>query len=235
MSGWQPGAYGCLEPARIYDAQATRASLLPEVGYAREYPHTMASTEVAAWIAAVTATAAAIGTVGSVVYQARQFRDQRNLLQRQSEVLGLQAEDLRDATTYRQTQQAALVRLDTWMSRLMPKIAGDKPPTAGYFPHRADEGAVVSSVRVCNDSAHPIRRVQVRFDSADARWVRLNDSVTVLSAPLAGLGPAQSVWFDSDYQRAYIGSVTLRFTDVNGHHWQTSMTGYAERIGIRDW
>lgn len=195
----------------------------------------MAGTELAAWIAAITATAAAIGTVGGLVYQGRQFRDQRRLLQRQSEVLGLQAQDLRDATWQRNTQQATLVRLDTWMSRLMPMIAGDIPPTADRFPHRADEGAVISSVHVCNDSSQPIRQLQVRFDSANARWVRLNDGVTVLPAPLGGLGPVQSVWFDSDYQRSYIGSVTLRFTDVNGYHWETGMTGDVERIGAREW
>jgi hypothetical protein len=110
-------------------------------------------------------------------------------LQRQAELFGLQAEDLREATTQRHMQQASFVRLDSWASRLVPKISGDAPPVTGFF-RRSDESALISSVRVYNESNGPIRDVQVRFTSADARWVRLNDSTTTSRAPLSGLGRA---------------------------------------------
>jgi hypothetical protein len=80
-----------------------------------------------------------------------------------------------------------------------------------------------------------IRDVQVRFTSACARWVRLNDGTTTLRAPLSGLGPSRSAWFDSDYQDARTDSVSLRFTDSDGRNWQVSMAGDLEAVGARDW
>jgi len=194
----------------------------------------MSSAAVAATVAAVSATAAVVGTVASIIYQGRQFRDQRELLQHQAELFGLQAEDLREATTQRRLQQALGVRLDNWVSRLVPKISGDSPPVTGFF-RRADEAALISSVRVCNEGNRPIRDVQVRFASANARWVRLDDGTTMLRAPLRGLGPSRSGWFDSGYLEAYADSVTLRFTDVDGNNWQTDMTGDISALKIRDW
>ena len=124
----------------------------------------MSSAVVAATIAAVSATAAVVGTVASIVYQGRQFRDQRNLLQHQAELFGLQAEDLREATAQRRMQQALFVRLDSWRSCLVPKVSGDSPPVTGFF-RQSDESSLISSVRVCNESNGPIRDVQVRFSS----------------------------------------------------------------------
>ncbi|HEV2375497.1 MAG TPA: hypothetical protein VGS19_25460 [Streptosporangiaceae bacterium] len=194
----------------------------------------MSSAVIAATIAAVSATAAVVSTVASTIYQGRQFRDQRELLQHQAELFGLQAEDLREATTQRRMQQALFVRLDNWVSRLVPKISGDSPPVAEFF-RRSDEAALISSVRVCNESNRPIRNVQVRFASANARWARLNDGTTMLRAPLSGLGPSRSAWFDSGYLDAYADSVTLRFTDVDGNNWETGTTGDISALGTRDW
>jgi hypothetical protein len=194
----------------------------------------MSSAVVAATIAAASATAAVVGTVASIIYQGRQFRDQRKLLQHQAELFGLQAEDLREATTQRRMQQALFVRLDNWLSRLVPKMSGDSSPVTGFF-RRSDEAALISSVRVRNESNRPIRDVQVRFASANAQWVRLNDGTTMLRAPLSGLGPSRSAWFDSGYLDAYADSVTLRFTDVDGNNWQTDMTGDVAALETRDW
>jgi hypothetical protein len=88
------------------------------------------------WIAAVSATSALLGTGASSVYQGRQLRDQRKLLRHQAGLLELQAQELRDATSHRLTEQAVLVHLDTWKSRLVPRITGDQPPTAILFPRQ---------------------------------------------------------------------------------------------------
>jgi hypothetical protein len=194
----------------------------------------MSSAVVAATIAAVSATAALFGTAANIIYQGRQFRAQRGLLQRQAELSGLQVEDLREAAAERRMHQASSVRLDSWTSRLAPRIGDDSPPVAGLFP-RSDESALLSSVLVCNESAGPIRDVQVRFDSLDARWVRLNDGTTTERAPLSGLGPSRSVWFDSGYLDTYTRSVTLRFTDMNGKYWQIDKTGDISLVSVRDW
>lgn len=197
----------------------------------------MTATDAAVWIAAVSATSALAGTLGSMVYQGRQLRDQGRLLQRQVELLGLQTEDLRDSASDRLSDQASRVRLDSWVSRLMPKVSGDNPPTAGGFRPRSDEAAVITSALVVNDSDRPVRQVQVRFENAQsARWVRIDSGATVVPAPLQGLGPARSAWFDSDYQNAYtITSVALRFTDARSRHWQVDLAGNFEEIASRDW
>src|ERR1035438_3956051 len=117
----------------------------------------MSSAVVAATIAAVSATAAVIGTVASIIYQGRQFRDQRELLRRQAELFGLQVDDLREATMQRQMQQALFVRLDSWASRIVPKINGDSPPVTGFF-RRSDESALISSVPGFNQSRSEDRR-----------------------------------------------------------------------------
>jgi hypothetical protein len=192
-------------------------------------------TVVAAVIAAVSATAALLGTVANIVHQGRQFRDQRALLQRQAELFGLQAAGLRGATVERSMQQASLVRLDGWASRLVPKIGESLTPTEGFLPRIANESAWISSVRVCNESERVIRDVQVRFTSTYARWVRLNDGTTTIRAPLSGLGPSRSAWFDSDYRDARTDSVSLRFTDIDGRSWQMSMAGDLEAVEVRDW
>jgi hypothetical protein len=194
----------------------------------------MASAVVAATIAAVSATAAVVGTVASIIYQGRQFRDQKELLHHQAELFGLQAEELREGTTQRRMQQALFVRLDDWASRVVPKINGDCPPVTGFF-RRSDESALISSVRVCNESNGPIRNVQVRFTSAYARWVRLDDGTITVRAPLSGLGASRSAWFDSGYLDAYADSVTLRFTDVNGNSWEIDNAGSVAALKTRDW
>ena len=194
----------------------------------------MSSAAVAATIAAVSATAAMIGTVASTIYQGRQFRDQRNLLKRQAELFGLQAEDLRESTTQRRMQQALLVRLDSWASRIVPKVGGgDGPPVTDF--RRSDESALINNVRVFNKSTGPIRNVQVRFDSAQAQWVRLNDGTTTVRAPLSGLGPSRSAWFDSGYLDGYTNSVNVRFTDANDNNWQIDETGNVTALETRDW
>lgn len=77
--------------------------------------------------------------------------------------------------------------------------------------------------------------IQVRFDSAFARWARLHDDTLMLRAPLPGLGPARSAWFDSDYQNSYTEFVILRFTDADGSHWQADILGDVKEIKARDW
>jgi hypothetical protein len=195
----------------------------------------MSAAVLAALIAAVSATAALIGTVASIIYQGRQFHDQRRLLQNQAELFSLQAEGLRDEKAQSRIQEAGKVKLDTWLSRLVPRVSGDSPPTVGLFPYQSDKSAVISSARVCNNSARPIRDVQVRFDSAHARWVRPNDGTKRRQAPLSGLRPSGSVWFDSDYQDAHTYWAVLRFTDMDGHNWQTSLLGEIDELATRDW
>ena len=219
----------------------------------------MSGATLAALIAAASATAALISTVASIIYQGRQFRDQRRLLQRQAELFGLQAEGLRESTEQRRIDQASLVRLDTWASRLVPKASEGSPLLIKFFSHVSDEAAWISSARVCNESKRPIRDIQVRFTGAPrrlkvpsnagaqlslsnvakeqgyARWVRLSDGTITLQAPLSGLGPARSAWFDSDYREANADSVELRFTDLDGRSWQTDMAGDLTEINTRDW
>jgi 2-oxoglutarate dehydrogenase complex dehydrogenase (E1) component-like enzyme len=195
----------------------------------------MSGEIVAASIAAVSATAAMVATVSNIIYQARQFRVQRELLQRQAELYGLQADDLRGSSTERRMQQAASVRLDNWTSRLVPKTGVEFKHVPGLFSRKSDTAAVISSVRVCNDSNGPIRDIQVRFDSEDARWARLLDDTLLLPAPLNGLGPASSAWFDSDYQNSYTGMVILRFTDADGNHWQSDILGDIKKVEAREW
>src|SRR5215472_14332268 len=120
----------------------------------------MSATDAAVWIAAVSATSALAGTVVSTIYQGRQLRDQGKLLRRQVEFLGLQTEDLLDSASARLSEQASRVRLDSWVSRLMPKLSGDSPPTSGGFRPRSDEAAVITSALVVNDSERPVRQVQ---------------------------------------------------------------------------
>jgi hypothetical protein len=197
----------------------------------------MSATDAAVWIAAVSATSALAGTLVGLIYQGRQLRDQSKLLRQQSEFLGLQTEDLRDSASRRLSEQASRVRLDSWVSRLMPKVSGDNPPTARRFPIQSDEAAVITSALVVNESERPVRQIQVRFENAQpARWARIDNGTTVLPTPLKGLGPARSAWFDSDYQKAYtISSVALRFTDIRGRHWQVDLAGNFEEIASRDW
>lgn len=193
----------------------------------------MAATDVAVWIAAVSATSALAGMLGSLVYQGRQYR----LVRSQAEFLGLQTRDLRDSASIRLSEQAARVSLDSWMSRLVPKISGDSPPTAGAFRPRSDEAAVIASVLVVNGSERNVRQVQVQFGNDNiARWVRIDSGTTVVRAPLPGLGPTRSAWFDSDYLNAHTAnSVTLRFTDIHDQHWQVDLAGNSEKIASRDW
>jgi len=197
----------------------------------------MAVRDTAVWIAAVSATAALASTVAGIFYQGHQFRDQGKLLRRQVELLGLQAEDLRDSASTRLSEQASHVSLDSWVSRLMPKISGDIPPTTGSYRPRSNEAAVITSVLVVNDSERSVRQLQVRFEDCEsARWVRIDEGTTVLRAPLQGLGPKRSAWFDSDYRQARtITSVRLRFTDALGQHWQIDLAGNLERIAARNW
>jgi hypothetical protein len=185
----------------------------------------------------VSATSALAGTLVNIIYQGRQLRGQERLLRRQGEFLSLQIEGLHDSASARLSEQASHVRLDGWVTRLVPKVGGDSPPTAGIFRPRSDEAAIITSALVFNHSERPVRQVQVRFGTDEsARWARIDDATTILPAPLNGLGPARSAWFDSDYQKAYtITSVALRFTDAYGRHWQADLAGDFEEIASRDW
>jgi hypothetical protein len=160
----------------------------------------MEATEAAAWIAAVSATSALAGTVGSLIYQGRQLRDQQRLLRRQAEFLSLQSRELLDVSSRRIGEQALRVKMISAHTRLVPRLLGDYPPIAERPGYRSNESAVICSAHVVNDSDEIIKQIEVRFGHDEyARWVRVNDNATILDSPLTGLGPGRSAWFDSNY------------------------------------